>query len=265
MTVPTDIGMEQIDASLAGQDDIFDLGLAEKKTRKNVALSTLVGDLENGSDEESDHDDDDRDEDQSDSDLDDKKIERLEDELDGLYDTYKERMNEKDAKFRAKEARKHKNRDEWYGIGSDNGSSDEGDSEEEEEGGWERLQEAKEADADSSSGSDSDESEAEMSETGRETKKRKRALSTTERPKKTRLVSSLQDKKNTRMTDRWFEQEIFKDVGLDEVDDEEDELSENEGSQSNVTEPESYAADEVCPSCNNCSMLRSFNVTYVVG
>ena len=44
-----------------------------------------------------------------------RKIAELENELDGLYDSYQERLKERDAKYRVKEARrKDKEREEWH-------------------------------------------------------------------------------------------------------------------------------------------------------
>ena len=73
----------------------------------------------------------------------------LEDELDGLYNTYQDRLRERDAKYRVKEARKNdKSREEWGGI-KEKGSDDE-DDESDEEGGWDQQQ-ARKAKADSDS------------------------------------------------------------------------------------------------------------------
>ncbi len=84
-------------------------------------------------------------------------VEDLEADLDDLYETYKERRNERDAKFKAKEARsKNKNREEWSGFKAD--KSDEESGSEDEVGGWDEMEAAKAA-GDSSSDSDSEEEE----------------------------------------------------------------------------------------------------------
>ncbi len=131
MTAPLDIGLEQTDAALGhGQEDMFDLGDASNGLRRKGGLNRLIdeSDVESddedeaaGFDDESDGGDEILDEDEERE----RKVAGLEDELDGLYDSYQERLKERDAKYRVKEARrKNKEREEWHGI-QPQGSDDE--------------------------------------------------------------------------------------------------------------------------------------------
>ncbi|KAF4983649.1 hypothetical protein FZEAL_1001 [Fusarium zealandicum] len=115
MTAPMDIGMEE--SGPIGDGAIFSL----KKVDKTDAMRRLNrgkmaklsqqpqkkdGDSGLGSSAETD--------DESDFEED-----RLERELDSLYDNYRERKSEADAKYRAKKARKEHGDDEWEGVSAD--------------------------------------------------------------------------------------------------------------------------------------------------
>ncbi|KAH8120392.1 FtsJ-domain-containing protein [Phellopilus nigrolimitatus] len=237
MTAPLDIGLDQIDATFGlDQEDIFDLQTAEKNIGKRRSVAGLVGDLDN---DDADNDDDVHngkadDSEKIGSDDEETKIAGLEAELDGLYDAYKERLNERDAKFKAKEARKHKEKDNWYGIKA-KGSDDEDASSDEEGGGWDRMEEAKEA-GDSSSDSDS--------ERGEGGKKRKLVNAASPPAKKTRLVSKLDGAKPSRSAQLWFDQAIFNGVDIDAIEDDEEEDEEPELEESEDSSDESTDGQE---------------------
>ncbi|CAL1695347.1 unnamed protein product [Somion occarium] len=170
MTAPMDIGMEQSDTALhTGYEDMFDLDDTTKALARKGGVGRLLdADDEDSSEEEMD-DAGDEDEEILDSEEErEKKVATLENELDGLYDMYQERMKERDAKYKVKQARKEKEAASWHGIHQDE-DSDDGDSE---EGGWETVQRAKARAGEDSS----DESDAESDEeaTPADSKKRRR-------------------------------------------------------------------------------------------
>lgn len=123
MTAPMDIGMEQ--QGPMGEDAMFQLKAIEKEggvlTRiskgKMVKLNESKPKKEIAmSDSESDDEED-----------------RLERELDGMYDSYKERKAATDAKYRAKRSRKEHDDDEWEGVSGDEKAASEEESELEED------------------------------------------------------------------------------------------------------------------------------------
>lgn len=217
MTAPLDIGLDQNDTALNGPD-VFDLESAERDLPDGQSVERAVGELD---DALSDMEEEEREEDTADSDSEEVNIDHLETELDGLYEAYKERMNEKSAKFRIKEERsKHKDRDEWQGIREEN--SDEESGEESEEGGYDRMMEAKEDEGNSDSDSDS-ESEDDSVPPARDSKKRKIAeVATGKTAKRTRLISGLSEPKPNGTSQLWFKQDIFKELNVDDISDDDE-------------------------------------------
>ena len=128
MVAPMDIGMEE--SGPIGEGQMFSLkkidkaGGVRRLTRgKMVAVpETKKKDQDSGlgssgeTDDESDPEED-----------------RLERELDAMYDEYKERKSEADAKYRAKKAREERGDDEWEGLSADENQKDDDSSELEEE------------------------------------------------------------------------------------------------------------------------------------
>lgn len=106
MTSAMDIGSEQ---APQGEDAMFALKDAEKRSALGAIASGTEQELEEESDES-----------------DDEEIE-LEDQLDLMYDQYRERKAESDAKFKAKRARKDKEDSEWHGIEEEKAGSDDED------------------------------------------------------------------------------------------------------------------------------------------
>jgi AdoMet-dependent rRNA methyltransferase SPB1 len=247
MTAPMDIGMEQHDASLGfGQDDVFDLTGAERGMRKKGGVTMLVGDGEDvpkSDQSEVEDGDEDDDEDMLDSDEEREiKVAGLEAELDGMYDMYQERMKERDAKFKVKEARKKSGLlEEWNGI-KEKGSDDE-DSNSEEEGGWEKLEEAKAKAGDDSSSDESDDDE----ETVTIGEKRRRNEPVAPSAKRVKLLTKLEDPKSAAQTSRaahvWFSQDVF--AGMDDLDNVEDD--EDEGVPMDDEAEEDKWQDQVSP------------------
>ena len=194
-----------------------------------------------------------------------KKLRALEQDLDGLYESYQERMRERDAKYRVKEARrKDKTREEWGGIKKDGSEDEESD---EEEGGWDTVQAAK-ARADESSDSDSsDESDEDQApaKTPQPSKKRRaeEVIDLTNGTKKARTNGSISqaataDVKLSRSTEVWFSQGLFKSAGIDDIesdDDEDEQEAEDEDVEmdgSGGSEPETA---EVCRLLRACPLL----------
>lgn len=227
-----DIGMEQHDASLGyGQDDIFDLTGAERGMKKKGGVTMLSGDGYDMS-EDSDEGDVDGEEDELLDDSDEereRKVAGLEAELDGMYDVYQERLKERDAKFKVtEERRKHGLLEEWHGIQKKD--SDEEDSGSE-EGGWDKLEEAKaKAGDDSSSSDDSDAGEDDQDEDNAPTlgQKRGRDDVATPKSKRVKLLTKLEEPKSAAQASRaaqiWFSQDIFNGMGdFKDIEDDEDE------------------------------------------
>jgi len=236
MTAPLDIGMEQADAALnIGQDDVFDLVDAERGLRGGD-ISNFVARTQDEDESSNEGAEDNEQEEFMDTD-DEKeyKVESLEAELDGLYEAYRGRLAEKDAKFKVKEARRvNKEREEWHGIQKDANSDD---SEDSEAGGWDLTEEAKARD-DGSSTDDSDEEEEPHIPVV--SKKRGRTGESRPQPaKKARLVTKLAEPTD-RKTDIWFSQDIFKGISdLDDIGDEDNsEMGTHDSASTGESDPQ---------------------------
>jgi AdoMet-dependent rRNA methyltransferase SPB1 len=202
--------MEQHDASLGGQEDFFDLGGAETGLRKRGGISAL-GDEEGGSDEEDDVSDGgsesvlDSDEERQ------RKVDGLEAEMDGLYDAYRDRMRERDAKFKVKESRqKNAEREEWQGIKEPIDVDSDSD---EEVGGWDKMEVAKEQSGDTSS----DDNDSEEEDDTPATRKRPRTETAPTKPsKRAKLITDLREPKTqsaSQAAQVWFSQDVFAGMG----------------------------------------------------
>ncbi|KAF9822007.1 hypothetical protein IEO21_00001 [Rhodonia placenta] len=227
MTAPLDIGLEQSDASLAfGQDDIFDLDGATKAMNSRGGAKRL--------EEEDDAEDDDEDEGGSDAENEDvldseeereRKVEGLQADLDGLYDAYRDRLRERDAKFKVKEARKNnKAREDWYGIAKKD-SDDEDESEE--EGGWDKMEETKERLGEDSSSDESDNDEGAPVRAGQKRPMDSNARGSQQIRKKARTSAASAAPPSNSQLNRaaqvWFSQDCFAGLDIDIEDDEAEE------------------------------------------
>ncbi|KAI0080260.1 hypothetical protein K474DRAFT_1657968 [Panus rudis PR-1116 ss-1] len=255
MTAPMDIGLEQSDAALRlGYDDMFDLGDTEKGMSKKGGISQL---LDAAADSESEDDDvaQEADEDEDDEILDseeerERKVAELENELDGMYDAYQERLKERDAKYKVKEARKNnKEREDWSGLTQKDSDSEDSD----EEGGWDTVQRAKErAGEDSSSDEDSDEEDEDAAGSSPRPNKRRRedaSEANTKGRKKVRLdVSSGKGAAApslSRTAQVWFSQDCFNDANIDDLSDDEDEDEDmDEDEDESAQESQDEGSDE---------------------
>jgi AdoMet-dependent rRNA methyltransferase SPB1 len=233
MTAPMEIGQELEDLTLrTGQEDMFDLGVAEKNVLTFDEEPESVDEEEEGAGASGWETEDG--EDALDSeDEQEHRIGALEDDLDGMYDAYKTMRSERDAKFKVKEARK-KNADReetWGGIKPTTRDSDESQSEdgsESEVGGWEEMQAARAQDSTSNISDESGDEEP-LPHTG----KKRKALQDDDGQEEPRplkrvktLLTNLRDPKSksqaqlSRSTQLWFSQDVFAGLGNMEVDEE---------------------------------------------
>jgi AdoMet-dependent rRNA methyltransferase SPB1 len=241
MTAPMDIGLELSDPTLAGED-IFDLGGAERDMRDAGAKRFAEGEA-GETDDEGEKAGEESDEEALDSEEElERRTRALEGDMDELYMAYRERLTERDAKFKVKEARrKDKAREEeWRGFGKA-GSSDEEASDAESEGGWDTVQKAKGRGDDESSDDSSEEDDAAPAAAGRKRSRPARDEGTGR--KKARLVADLGASNvgpSGRAANVWFSQDVF--GALDDVEVEDDEEDEE---MKNVGEEDSDAAETV--------------------
>lgn len=223
MTAPLDIGLEQQDMSLVGQDDMFDLRGAQQERDGSAELIGSDGDplgdeeIDQLSDEASDLNEENE-----------SKVHKLEAELDGLYNAYQDRLRERDAKFKVMEARRNNTeREEWSGIQTKTFSDRENDSDE--AGSWDKMQHAKELPGDSSDEDSSDDEHDEVQRQDSIGRKRSyipshdRDSSTLQNFKRTRFIAQSKDSKqsvpSSKAAQIWFSQEVFAGVdGIDKVD-----------------------------------------------
>ncbi|KAG8750391.1 AdoMet-dependent rRNA methyltransferase spb1 [Ceratobasidium sp. 428] len=223
--------MDFADDALKG--DMFDLSGADGR---GVGDKTEDGDS-GGEGEERDEDGENGQDESSDDEDGEKKVAGLEDDLDGLYERYRERMAERDLKFKAKESRrKDKSREEWGGIKKDEEEDDEESGEESDEGGWDVAQAAKDRGDEGSSSSDEDEAEAEE----RPAVKRRKVTG------ENRLITKLEEPKKgaaSKAAQVWFSQDVFKGVADVEGESQEDDDGED-GSEDVKMASESEEEDE---------------------
>lgn len=243
MTAPMDIGQEFADTQLDAGEEMFDLGEAEKRGMRHADDASLSSSEDEAEEEEDELLDSDEERE--------RKTQQLEGALDGMYDTYKRRMAERDAKWRAREAREKDNKNAaWAGIRKDSDdSSDGGDSDGEgvsarkiaariaantednddasEDGGWDVVQAAKSRnDVDSDSDSDYSDEEADEDLEPLPSKKKRKGLDGA-----ATLITSLDDGKSvvkpSKAAQVWFSQDVFKGIGdIDDIEDDETEDAE---------------------------------------
>ncbi|KAI0304938.1 Spb1 C-terminal domain-containing protein [Russula brevipes] len=219
MTAPLDIGLEQTDAVLAqGQEDIFDLEYAEQVPRKKGFVDSTDTDEDVESDESKDNNGSDDEALYTDGEQN-GRVQSLENDLDGLYEAYRERLAERDAKFKVREARQNdKRREEWSGIDKDEAQADT--DEEDEDGGWDQLERRKAR----SDGSDSSSADEEDELSSPELSKRKPSHQQETSRKRARLLTSLEEPQTSsqmsKKADVWFGQDVFN--GLDHLSEDDD-------------------------------------------
>ncbi|EXJ56146.1 hypothetical protein A1O7_09077 [Cladophialophora yegresii CBS 114405] len=106
MTAPFDIGLEQ--NGPAGEGSMFSIKTAQRATDPPRIEDEEMADGDDGPSEDSEV--------ETQSEEDDEVGDRLERELDMMYESFQQRREEADAEARAKRARKEKETDEWEGL-----------------------------------------------------------------------------------------------------------------------------------------------------
>lgn len=303
MAVPADLDNE--DRALGGEEEMFDLGEGEKEASRGgirKGLRDVVQDEDglSGDDDEASAATEEEDEEILDSEEErEAKLHGLEGELDELYNQYRERMSERDAKWKVKHARnKDRNQDAWYGFegGSDGqdgvdkryrermvrvprqDGDDGGGGEESEEGGWDVVAAGKAKlgeEIDSSDEESEEEEEDDNNVAGKASRKTVRfPQSTAAKPvgAARNLVTSLQDGEKlpqmSRQAQLWFAQPVFKDLddllaldGDDEDDGENVEASEEVPSEEeSLDEPKGDGDVEMEEASVTSSTLEDDNV-----
>ncbi|KAG9006806.1 AdoMet-dependent rRNA methyltransferase spb1 [Tulasnella sp. JGI-2019a] len=228
MVAPTDIGLALNDVALTtGQgEDFFDLNDAEGKRAKRAGDGGVAAAYDNVDSSSSDDEKDELAEDVAemmvwDSDEEDEAIlKRREMEMEGMYQAYMQKMMERDAKFKVREARKlDKARSEnWDGIGTaprpDDADSDDDDDSEADvpphKRGWENMEVHKAED--DLSGSDSDDEMEDAVQ--RPSKRQKTTAKSSAREKLVTNLPHLEPPKpsSSKVAQVWFGQDLFKDV-----------------------------------------------------
>ncbi|OAL37558.1 hypothetical protein AYO20_03065 [Fonsecaea nubica] len=115
MTAPFDIGLEQSGPGADGT--MFSIQTADKAQGSGEIGNNDMEDEEDSGSEDSEVGSESDDDDAGD---------RLERELDLMYESYQQRREEADAKARAKRARREKETDEWEGLSDDDATSADG-------------------------------------------------------------------------------------------------------------------------------------------
>lgn len=247
MVAPLDIGLEQTDFQLGvGQDDVFDLDNVERGLKKRVDVVRLadgeMGDDASSDDEPGDQEGGSGDEEVLDSDDErERKVKGLEDELDGLYDAYRTKLAERDAKFRVQESRrKNTMRDqEWGGVGAAGVDADQSDKEEESEGegGYDNVARQKAVGDDASSSSDEDEAAP--------TPRKRRKLANGKG-----LITSLDNQPkptSSKAAQVWFSQDLFAGVpNVEDIGDEDEAEDEDDDDVPATSGSEDVVLEEVC-------------------
>jgi len=247
MTAPLDIGLEQNDVSLKmGQEEIFDLTDVQRGLHGKSGVVQLIGNEEMSEGSEDEREDESAMDEILDSDQErERKLSALEVELDGMYNAYQEKLNERDSKRRVKEARRKRGLlEQWNGIGSTN--KDTSDEESNEDGSWEKMEARKEMDDDSSSEEESDEGLA----VGQKRLRRKPANPPSN--KKAKFIADLYEHPPppSRAAEVWFSRDVFKGLeGHDMVDEDHEsndiELASNPASQHSGREVIVYVSPKV--------------------
>ncbi|KAF2014858.1 hypothetical protein BU24DRAFT_423765 [Aaosphaeria arxii CBS 175.79] len=196
ISAPMDIGLEQSGPN--GEDSIFDLkkvdqaGALDKFGRGRMTTYTEQPKVDDSTDDDSDASSDDEED-------------RLDRELDNMYNDYVENRSARDAKYRAKRARKQDDDGEWHGF----------------------------SDEDKEQNSDGDLVEDDASSISGDEETTNRLIMDFANPSQDGL---------TVRASRFFNQDVFKGIdgldGMDEEDDEDDEDDENADSGIDVADKE---------------------------
>ncbi|SPO29014.1 probable AdoMet-dependent rRNA methyltransferase SPB1 [Ustilago trichophora] len=263
MTTPMDIGMDVMDDQLgSGNGDIFEIGSGERVSKKAIMQQADLSDDESETIVSSHGTDDDDPE---------ARARQLDAEMDALYDEFKQKQSERDAKFRAKEARlKDAKNDAWHGI-KDDDEEDEDDDEanmsDQSEGGYHVVQRRKEQEETFDTDDEEDEEDERLERQAvQQSRKRKRDVASaasaaiddddtvaSTKPSKRSLVNSLVSDaavtaQQSREASIWFDNPLFKDLGLDspsEDDEQNEDANDDEEAWEEASDDEEADKDEV--------------------
>ncbi|PWN27074.1 FtsJ-domain-containing protein [Jaminaea rosea] len=287
MTTPMDIGMEQGDAALqGGSEDFFDLGNGPQGKPKAKPQLDVEDDEESDGGESTtiSNNEDDEDGEELDSDEErERRLRRLEGDMDGMYEEYRNHLSDRDAKFRAKEERrKNKDLEEWGGIQENKGDDDGEDSDAASSvGGYDVVQSRKgriDVDDSDSDFSDDDEQEEPAADKARRAaaKGKLRAVerSAAKRSRaeedddldESSLVTTLESKKaaearQSKEAAIWFDNPLFKGMpGLDGADVDDDEDEEEQEDDSEVDQDEEDEDEDEEPSDEEEDAASDFEV-----
>jgi AdoMet-dependent rRNA methyltransferase SPB1 len=254
MTAPLDIGLEQSDAALAlGGEEMFDLGGAENGLKRKGKARLAGGEMDESSEEDISAESSEGEEEAlSENEERERRVRGLEGTLDNLYDSYREKIAERDAKFKVKEARRSNKlrEEEWGGVREKEGSDEEEHSDDESEaaeGGWDAVAHAKERVDDSSSSSEEEDVEEEENNFEEPRKRRKLENGIPS------LVTDLQPKApppGSRAAQLWFSQDLFASMGeIDNITDEDEDdesVGEEEKSEAEASGPNTVRKISFC-------------------
>ncbi|KAK0547389.1 AdoMet-dependent rRNA methyltransferase spb1 [Tilletia horrida] len=286
MTTPMDIGADLADEAVrGGEEEIFGLNhvddegrFSKRHGRTSRPNADNLIDVDGEQDSESESDggvDQDEDEEILDSDEErEAKLLSLEGDVDDMYERYREHLQQRDAKFRAREARsKSAHREKWEGIKENHdsdsevedmvskprtGANDDDEEEAESEGGYDIVERRKMMeetyDSDDAEDDAEDAEYAAASQTPSVApKKRKRSLQDdqpkTAVPAKTRKVhgsqaSAVSTAPQSREAAIWFDNPLFKSLpGLDS--DEEEDASDEDGEDGDGGDSDESDAEEL--------------------
>lgn len=265
MTAPTQDGFELEDRALQGED-FFDLGEGERAVKQSKKKNGDLGDLladdgmsgeedevaptKGAADREEIEYVDSEDEREA-------KTKGLENELDNLYDDYRERMQSRDNKFKVREARlRDKSRESWKGIKGPGSDEEEEEEEPEEEGGWEKKQqnraligEEPDSDDDTEDEEDRERMDTDVDVMAPSSSSRRPAAKSIQGGKK-QLLTKLGDPNEISSAAKvWFDQPVFK--GLEEFDDfdEDEDEGDEDDNDSEEDEDEEEEDEDVSLPC----------------
>ncbi|CDU24794.1 probable SPB1-required for ribosome synthesis, putative methylase [Sporisorium scitamineum] len=253
MTTPMDIGMDLMDDQLgSGNGDVFDIGSGESVSKKALIQQADVSDDESETivSSHGTHEDDPE-----------ARARRLDAEMDALYDEFKQKQSERDAKFRAREARlKDAKNDSWHGINDDeeDDEDDEANMSDESEGGYDLVQKRKEQEETFDTDDEEDEQDERLErQAAQQSKKRKRdaatavsdTLETTPKPSKRSLVNALVSDaavsaQQSREASIWFDNPLFKDLDLQDAAEQDEDQDQDAWEEEDDDEDEGEEEDE---------------------
>lgn len=226
MTTPMDIGEDWRDEALHGEE-MFSLDAVEGRRAPTKAQSSSLLDAGEALEESSGEDvPDEEDEEDMDEDEDDRRLDDLESGVDSMYEQYKEHLQMRDAKYRAKEARRKSGKyEEWDGISSknhDDEDSDAGSDVDPTAKGYDAVNKRKfhEETYDSDDAEEDEEERAEAELSARSKKQAASASTPRVGPAKKSKVSLQQtlepvaeiEKRQSAASAMWFDNPVFRDL-----------------------------------------------------